>query len=101
MESGFVALGILCILYYCFISWHTKKLNSTFSWFWILLALWCVILAVLTDISPDWLDSVILGCNVLVAKILYDISIIYIEVGFANRIQYLYGEIVFNKRKKG
>jgi hypothetical protein len=40
-------------------------------------------------------------CNVLVAKILYDISIIYIEVGFANRIQYLYGEIVFNKRKKG
>ena len=75
MVSGFVALGILCILYYCFISWHTKKLNSTFSWFWILLAFWCVVLAVLTDISPDWLDYVILGCNVLVA-----IIFVFVEV---------------------
>ena len=65
MVSGYVALGILCILYYCFISWHTKKLNSTFSWFWILLALWSVVLAVLTDLAPDWMDYVILGFNVL------------------------------------
>lgn len=65
MVSGYVALGILCILYYCTISWHTKKINSTFSWFWILLALWNVVLAVLTDLSPDWLDYGILGFNAL------------------------------------
>ena len=63
MVSGFVALGILCILYYCFISWHTKRLNSTFSWFWILLALWCVVLAIIVDLSPDWLDYTILALN--------------------------------------
>lgn len=76
MVSGFVALGILCILYYCFISWHTKKLNSTFSWFWILLAIWSVILAVLTDLSPDWLDWVILGCNIFLSIIFVVIEIL-------------------------
>ena len=60
MVAGYIALGLLCLFYYCFIALYTKRLNSTFSWFWILLCVWNLILAVLTDLLPDWGDNVIL-----------------------------------------
>lgn len=65
MVAGYVALSLLCIFYYCFIAWYTKRLNSTFSWFWIILGIWYLGLAVVTDLLPDWGDYLILAIQAL------------------------------------
>ena len=65
MVAGYIALALLCVFYYFFIIWYTKRLNSTFSWFWIVLALWYTALAVLTDLLPDWGDYTILTIQIL------------------------------------
>ena len=76
MVAGYIALGILCVLYYIFIAWYTKRLNSTFSWFWIVLGIWNVVLAVLTDILPDWGDYAVLGIQILAAIVFVVIEVI-------------------------
>ena len=76
MVAGYIALGILCVLYYIFIAWYTKRLNSTFSWFWIILGIWNVVLAVLTDILPDWGDYAVLGIQILAAIVFVVIEVI-------------------------
>lgn len=66
MVAGYIALSLLCIFYYFFIAWYTKRVNSTFSWFWILLGIWCLILAAITDILPDWGDYAVLVVQILI-----------------------------------
>ena len=75
MVAGYMALGLLCFLYYCFIAWHTKRLNSTFSWFWILMCIWNFVLAVLTDLLPDWGDYTLLA-----AQILFVVVFVVVEI---------------------
>ena len=60
METGFAAFGMLCLLYYFFLGWYSKKLNSTFAWFWILLGGANLGLSVLVRFTTDWFDKVLL-----------------------------------------
>jgi len=76
MVAGYIALGLLCISYYCFIAWYTRRLNSTFSWFWILLGIWHILLAIVVDIVPDWGDYAILAVNVLIMIVYVIVEII-------------------------
>ena len=66
MVAGYIALGLLSLVYYCFLVWYTRRVNSTFSWFWLLLGVWNVIVAVLVDIFPDWGDYTILAIQLCV-----------------------------------
>ena len=52
METGFVALGILSILYYVCLAWYTKKLNSTFAWFWLVFGVLNIALGSLVGWAP-------------------------------------------------
>ena len=66
MEAGFHALAALSVFYYLLLVWRTKKLNSTFSWFWILYAIINVMLGVLVSKTPDFVDYIIIGvCTVI------------------------------------
>ena len=75
MVAGYIAFGLLCLFYYLFLVWYTKRLNSTFSWFWILLSLWYVLLAVLTDILPDWGDYIILAVQIVFVTVFVVVEI--------------------------
>ncbi len=77
MVAGYIALGLLCAFYYCFIVWYTRRLNSTFSWFWLVLGAWNILLAVIVDLIPDWGDYMILAIQVLL-MIVYVIVEIFI-----------------------
>ena len=54
MEKGYVAIGVLCFLYYICLVWHTRKINSTFAWFWIVLGLFNVALGAVALKTSDW-----------------------------------------------
>ena len=66
METGYIALGILCILYYICLVWHTKRWNSTLSVFWIFCGLWNVGIGVLVCKTPDFVDYIILGASIII-----------------------------------
>lgn len=76
MEVGFIALGILSILYYVCLAWHTKKLNSTFAWFWIAYGLWNILLGCFVKIAPNWVDYVVLGICAAVAILFLVVQIL-------------------------
>lgn len=76
MESGFIALGILSVLYYSFIVWYTKRLNSTFSWFWIAFAILNIGLGVLVYAVPDWIDRIVLTVAVLFWLIFFAVEVL-------------------------
>lgn len=60
MEAGYVALGILSVLYYVCLICHTKKLNSSFSIFWLLFGVWNFGVALIVSITPTWFDYLLL-----------------------------------------
>lgn len=76
MEAGYVALGVLCILYYICLAWHTKRVNSTFSVFWIFFGLLNIGVGVLVNKTPDFVDYVILGVSIIVWLIFLIVEII-------------------------
>lgn len=65
METGFVALGILSVLYYVCLAWYTKKLNSTFAWFWLVFGALNIALGSLIGWAPSWVDYVIVGVSTI------------------------------------
>ena len=66
MEMGYVALGILCILYYVCLVLHTKRMNSSLSLFWFFYGLWNMGVAALIYKTPEYVDYVVLGCSVVI-----------------------------------
>lgn len=65
MESGYIALGILCFLYYICLAWHTKKLNSTFAGFWVAFGVWNMVLGFIVWKTPIFIDYVILAIAII------------------------------------
>lgn len=61
MEAGFYALAALSIFYYLLLVWRTKRINSTFSWFWIAYAILNVMLGMLVSKTPNFIDYVVIG----------------------------------------
>lgn len=59
MPAGFIALGILCILYYGFLIWYTRRWNGTFTWFWAAFGILCIICGVLCRGIPVWAERVL------------------------------------------
>lgn len=76
MEAGFIALGILSIVYYLFILFRTKRANSTFSWFWIVYGIWNMILAIVVKITPDWFDTLVSWMTTLVMIVFFVVEIL-------------------------
>jgi len=76
MESGYIALGILSFLYYVCIVWHTKKLNSTFSGFWIVFGILNIGIGFLVSKTPDWADYAILAISILIWTLFLAVEII-------------------------
>ena len=64
MEAGYIALGLLSFLYYICLVWHTKKLNSTFSGFWIAFGVWNFGLGFVVGKAPIFIDYVILALTI-------------------------------------
>lgn len=66
MEVGFYALAALSVFYYLLLVWRTKKINSTFSWFWIAYAVLNVLLGVIVYHASDIIDYTIIGISAIV-----------------------------------
>lgn len=66
MEVGFYALAALSVFYYLLLVWRTKKINSTFSWFWIAYAVLNILLGVIVYHAPDIIDYTIIGISAIV-----------------------------------
>lgn len=65
MGSGYIALGILAIFYYIYIAFYTKKLNSTFSRFWLAFGSLNVLLGIITNWTPEWFDNGLIVVSVI------------------------------------
>ena len=76
MEVGYIALGILCILYYICLVWHTKRLNSTFSVFWVFSGFWNMGMGVLIYKTPEFVNYVILGVSIVIWLIFLIVEIL-------------------------
>ncbi len=61
MGYFFFAFGILCVAYYVLMSIYNKRLNTTFSWFWILFGILQILLGMIVLQTEEWLDWIIYG----------------------------------------
>ena len=69
METGFYALAALSVFYYLLLVWRTRRINSTFSWFWLAYAGLNVMLGVVVSYVPTIVDYLIIGVSVVVAVV--------------------------------
>ncbi len=79
MEAGYIALGLLSFLYYVCLVWHTKKINSTFTGFWVVFALWNVCLGLLVRKAPSFIDYAILAISILFWIVFVAVEIIILS----------------------
>ena len=71
MASGFIALGILSILYYGFVVWYTKRWNGTFTWFWAVFGLANIGIGILTREIPIWFEYILTGVFIVLWMIFF------------------------------
>ena len=76
MESGYIALGILSILYYILLAWYSKRLNGTFMFFWLAFAVVQFVLAWIVSLTPDWGDTAIVAITGLCSLIFSFIELV-------------------------
>lgn len=76
MASGFIALGILSILYYGFIAWYTKRWNSTFSRFWLVFGTLNIVLGILTRDLPVWAEHVLMAAAAVLWLVFFCVEIL-------------------------
>lgn len=92
MESGFIALGIISILYYICLAWYTKKLNSTFAWFWVAFGLLQITLGWLVSWTAPWFDYIVLVITIVFWIVFWAIEILILcamVVLPQNRLKYI------------
>lgn len=76
MSAGFIALGILSILYYGFIIWYTKRWNGTFTGFWIIFGVANIGIGVLTRDIPVWCEYLLTAIFVVLWMIFFCVEIL-------------------------
>ena len=76
MASGFIALGILSILYYGFVVWYTKRWNGTFTWFWAVFGLANIGIGILTRGIPVWLEYILTGIFIVLWMIFFCVEVL-------------------------
>lgn len=76
MSAGFVALGILSILYYGFVVWYTKRWNGTFTWFWAVFGVLNIGIGVLTRSMPTWCEYVLTVVFIVLWMIFFAVEIL-------------------------
>lgn len=62
MTTGFLILGCMSVFYYLLLIYYTKHIRTTFSWFWVVFAVFCFGLSRLYQTEVRWLLYI---CNVL------------------------------------
>lgn len=62
MSTIFFVLGCLSILYYVALIYYTKHVRTTFSWFWIVFAVFCFGLSQIYQMELQWFLYI---CNIL------------------------------------
>lgn len=76
METGFIALGILSILYYVTLLCYTKRWNSTFTWFWMLFGALNVGLGVLVGVMPTWCERILTGMTTVLWILFFAVEVL-------------------------
>lgn len=76
MASGFIALGILSILYYGFVVWYTKRWNGTFTWFWAVFGLANIGIGILTREIPIWFEYILTGVFIVLWMIFFCVEVL-------------------------
>lgn len=66
MEAGFYALAALSVFYYFLLVWKTKRINSTFSWFWLAYSILNVLLGIVVTLVPTVVDYLIVFVSAFV-----------------------------------
>ncbi len=76
METGFYALASLSVFYYLLLVWRTRRLNSTFSWFWLAYAGLNILLGVLVFKTSDIVDYIVIGLCTIVTIVFVLVEIL-------------------------
>lgn len=76
MGSGYIALGILAIFYYVFIAYYTKKLNSTFSRFWLIFGSFNILLGIIVNWTPEWFDNILSVITIILWIMFFAVEIL-------------------------
>ncbi len=76
MRNVFIVLGILCIGYYGLMYWSTRKWNSTFALFWIVLGISNIILGISINHWAKWIQYIFLTMLVLAGIIFVAVEIL-------------------------
>ena len=77
--EGYIALGILCILYYIFIAWYTRRFTSTFAWFWVVFGILQIGLGILVSLAPDWFKQFALICSIVLWSLFLGIEVLVLS----------------------
>lgn len=76
MGSGYIALGILAIFYYVFIAYYTKKMNSTFSRFWLIFGSFNILLGIIVNWTPEWFDNILSVITIILWIVFFAVEIL-------------------------
>lgn len=76
MTAGFVALGILSILYYSFVVWYTKRRKGTFLWFWPVFGILNIGGGLLVQYLPVWTEAFVMGVLTVLWLIFFCVEIL-------------------------